>query len=76
MPREFVLVSLTVLVRASVTVTVAPGMTPPEESVTVPRMVPRSVPWPNTTPAAENRKPKKTTQVYTALYIEETSLTK
>src|SRR6266576_2244453 len=55
----------------SVTVTVALGMTAPVESVTVPRMVPRSVPWPNTTPAAQNRKANKKTQVDAALYIKE-----
>jgi hypothetical protein len=34
-------------------------------------MVPRSVPWPNKTPAAQNRKAKKITQVDAALYFKE-----
>jgi len=57
------------LVRVSVTVTMAPGMTAPVESVTVPRIVPRSVPWPNPAADIQNRSAKLTTHVNVTLYF-------
>jgi hypothetical protein len=45
-PRELVFVPLVAPVAASRALTLALGTTAPLESVTVPRIVPRSVPWP------------------------------
>src|SRR5436309_2889663 len=39
-------------------------MTAPVESVTVPRIVPRSVPWPNTAADTQNRSAKQITHDY------------
>jgi hypothetical protein len=59
-----------VFVRASVTVTFAPAITAPEESVTVPRTVPKSVPCPKDK-AADAKTKKRQTNAVVALYRKE-----
>jgi len=68
-----VLVSRMLLVSASTTDTAAPGMIAPVVSVTIPRMVPRSVPWPNTTPATKAKHNREKKQANAALEFKDAS---